>query len=244
MPPARPLLHDHLRRPGHGAQRPDGHANRPEPGHPRRLRRPVRRRLRGISPGLQVSTEAPPGSVPAPCPSPFTISGLTNGAATTVVVRADNAVAAGAASVSASATPLTVPDAPASPRPVGDTASAESPGPPRPATVVRSSRAYTATAYTAATRRDRRAGACTIATLACSITGLTNATTYYVSVVAANAAGRGIASSPRVIVTPLARPSAPTLTGLSAGDTFLTLAYTAGSAGSSPITGLRLPAQR
>ena len=96
--------------------------------------------------------------------------------------------------------------------------------------------AYVASAYASAVSATALA-TCTTATASCSIPGLTNTTTYYVSVVAQNVAGSGVASSPRVAVTPVALPSAPTLNTLTGGNTFVTLAFTAGSAGSSPITG-------
>ncbi len=54
---------------------------------------------------------------------------------------------------------------------------------------------------------------------------------------ATNSTGTGPESSPRVLVTPLARPGAPTLNSLTAGNTLLSLAFTAGSAGDKPITG-------
>ncbi len=77
---------------------------------------------------------------------------------------------------------------------------------------------------------------CTSATTSCSIVGLANGVVYYVSVIAQNTAGASVASTPAVAVTPLARPSAPTLNSLTPGDSFLTLSYTAGAAGDSPIT--------
>lgn len=48
--------------------------------------------------------------------------------------------------------------------------------------------------------------------LACTITGLTNGTTYYVDATAANAAGSGLASAPRVAVIPAA-PAPPPASG-------------------------------
>ena len=95
---------------------------------------------------------------------------------------------------------------------------------------------YVASAYTSvgATSAPRT---CTTATTACSITGLTNDTNYYISVVAQNSTGYSPASTPRVLVTPLTRPGAPTLNSLTAGNALLTLAFTAGSAGDKAITG-------
>jgi putative cell wall-binding protein len=168
--------------------------------------------------------------------SPFTIAGLNNGTAYAVQVRANNGIGTGAASTPSSATPRTVPDAPTavSAQPgtaqavVSWTAPASNGGSPITA--------YVASAYASAVSATALA-TCTTATASCSIPGLTNTTTYYVSVIAQNVAGSGIASSPRVAVTPVALPSAPTLNTLTGGNTFVTLAFTAGSAGSSPITG-------
>jgi hypothetical protein len=168
--------------------------------------------------------------------SPFTIAGLDNGTAYAVQVRANNGIGTGAASAPSTATPRTVPDAPiaVSAQPgtsqavVSWTAPASNGGSPITT--------YVASAYASSVSATALA-TCTTAAASCSIPGLTNTTTYYVSVVAQNVAGSGIASSPRVAVTPVALPSAPTLNSLTGGNTFVTLAFTAGSAGSSPITG-------
>jgi titin len=169
--------------------------------------------------------------------SPFTIPSLTNGSEYTVQVRAENAIGSGAESALASTTPLTVPDAPTSVAAVANDGSADltwtAPGGNGGSAIT----SYTATAYTDSTGMTTEGTPCTSATTACSITGLTNGTVYDVSVVAVNPAGAGIASSPRVQVTPLAKPDAPTLTSLSPGNAFLTLGYNEGSPGTLPITG-------
>ena len=73
--------------------------------------------------------------------------------------------------------------------------------------------------------------------LSCSIPSLSNGTAYYVAVSATNTAGTGAASAPRVLVTPLARPAAPTLTGLTMGDGSISVAFSAGAAGDRSIAG-------
>jgi hypothetical protein len=168
--------------------------------------------------------------------SPFLITGLTNGTSYTVRLRADNAVGPGTSSAPVSAAPRTVPDAPTGvSAAVGNaqtTVSWTAPGSDGGSAIT----SYTASAYATAVSASALFS-CTTSTTSCAITGLTNATTYYVSVVAANVAGSGLASAPRVAVTPLAPPGAPTLTSLTPGNTTLTLAFTAGSSGSSAITG-------
>ncbi len=168
--------------------------------------------------------------------SPFTILGLDNGSTYSVEVRANNAIGSGPASTPASATPAGVPGMPtgvtagsnSGSADVAWTAPADNGGAPITS--------YVASAYTSLGATSPVA-TCTSATTACSITGLTNNTPYYVSVVAKNSTGTSTPSGPRVPVTPLARPAAPTLNSLTAGNALLSLAFTAGSAGDKPITG-------
>ncbi|GMA95781.1 hypothetical protein GCM10025881_26050 [Pseudolysinimonas kribbensis] len=168
--------------------------------------------------------------------SPFTITGLTNGTAYAIRLRADNAIGAGAASTPASTTPRTVPGAPTAVVTGSNTASADvrwaAPADNGGAAIT----GYTASAYASGTSGTPIAGCSTTAT-SCSISGLTNKTAYYVAVTATNAAGAGAPSAPRTIVTPLARPSAPTITGLTAGDGSLSAAFTAGAIGDGTLIG-------
>ncbi|MDX6204438.1 MAG: hypothetical protein QOF39_495, partial [Frankiales bacterium] len=168
--------------------------------------------------------------------SPFTIPGLTNGTPYTVRLRASNAIGVGAVSSPASATPRTVPDAPTAVAATPNTGQADvswtAPGSNGGSAIT----GYVASAYSSAGSTTVLASCSTTAT-ACSISGLTNGTAYYVSVVAVNAAGSSVQSAPPVLVTPVARPGAPTLSSVTGGNTILSLAFTAGTAGSSPITG-------
>ena len=168
--------------------------------------------------------------------STFTITGLTNGTTYTVSVRADNAIGNGNASSPASATPLTVPGPPTNVLAGSDSASADVSWSAPVNNGGSAVTGYTATAYTSSAGTTATGTPCSTSTLACSITGLTNGTTYYVGVVATNAAGSSVRSSPLVAVTPVARPGAPTITGITSGDSFLAVAFTAGSAGGDPIT--------
>jgi predicted RNA-binding protein with TRAM domain len=167
--------------------------------------------------------------------SSFTIPGLTNGTSYSVSVRADNAIGHGTPSASANATPITVPGVPVDVIAATDSASTDVSWVAPASNGGSSITGYTATAYTSAAGTTPVGTACTTTTVACSVTGLTNGTTYYIGVVATNAAGSGPAT-PLQPMTPIARPGAPTLTGVTAGDSYLSIAFTAGSAGGDPIS--------
>jgi hypothetical protein len=89
---------------------------------------------------------------------------------------------------------------------------------------------YTATTNTGAT--------CSTTGSSCTIGGLTNGTTYTVTVTPSNSVGTGTASSPAVSVTPRTVPGAPTGVTLTPGNTQLGVGWTApASDGGSAITG-------
>ena len=166
--------------------------------------------------------------------SPLTILGLTNGASYSVLIRGVNDVGDGSASNAVTATPATPPSEPRSAIATGGNASAVvswlAPSDNGGSTVT----GYTATAYNAAVSGSV-VSSCSTALTTCTISGLTNGTMSYVSVVAINAAGTGGASMPRAAVTPVTLPSAPTVTSITPGSTNLRVAFTAASNGGSNI---------
>ncbi|MFI0460731.1 MAG: beta strand repeat-containing protein [Ilumatobacteraceae bacterium] len=166
--------------------------------------------------------------------SPLTISGLTNGTSYSVSIRGVNDVGDGATSNAVTATPASPPTEPRTVIATGSNASAViswlAPSDNGGAIVT----GYTATAYNAAVSGSV-VSSCSTALTTCTITGLVNGTTYYVSIVAINASGTGGESMPRAAVTPVTLPSAPTVTSITAGSTNLRVAFTAASSGGSNI---------
>jgi hypothetical protein len=170
------------------------------------------------------------------------ITGLTAGIAVYVEVTATNAVGTGPASaprvagtpfgvVSSAPQTVSVTAAPAA-AVVTWTAPASNGGTPVTG--------YTATAYTAATG-GTVAGSCTTTTaLTCRISPLTALTTYYVEVVATNAAGNSPAApSPRATVVPqvLSAPSAPTTVTGVRGNGNIAITWNAAVANGDAVTG-------
>ena len=168
--------------------------------------------------------------------SSFTIPGLTNGSTDSVSVRADNAIGPGTPSAPADATPITVPGAPVAVIATTDSESADISWAAPASNGGSPITGYTATAYTSTVGTTTAGTACTTATSACTVTGLTDGTTYYVGVVATNAAGPSPVSNPLQSVTPIALPGAPTLTGVTAGDSYLSVSFTDGTPGGDPIS--------
>ena len=167
----------------------------------------------------------------------FTILGLTNGVTYGVILRATNAIGTSASSSSQSVTPASVASSPrfvATAR--GQAKTTVSWSAPS-ATGGSAITGYTASAYTVSTDGSAFA-TCTTTNLTCEITGLANGTTYYVGVIAANGIGNSVESSPRVSTVPAAAPGAPTLSTVTVGNQYLSVAFSAGTSDSNaPITG-------
>ncbi len=170
----------------------------------------------------------------------YTVSGLTNGTTYTFQVRAGNAVGPGAASPAARATPVTVPAVPrsltASP---GDTEvtlkwiQGDDGGSPITGHEYRQQAGSGAVSMWTAIPASAPAGQ---NGMGYTVTGLTNGTRYTFHVRAVSAEGRSPASPP-ASATPATVPAAPTTLTATAGNTRVTLAWTNGGDGGSPITG-------
>jgi len=168
---------------------------------------------------------------PASTASPIVITGLTNGTAYTVRLRAVNANGAGTPSSSSTGTPSTTPGAP--------TIASVTPGNGQ-LTV-----AFTAgadggsalTNYEYSTDDGTTFTAVAPASTASPIviTGLTNGTAYTVRLRAVNANGAGTPSSSST-GTPEATSGAPTITGVTTGDRKLIVAFSPGVTAGAVIT--------
>ena len=170
--------------------------------------------------------------------NPFTISGLTNGTSYAVLLKATNGIGSSSNSNSLSAIPITVPGVPTQLSVTAAPTSAVVSWTAPVSTGGSAITAYTATAYSALTGGIAVKSCTTSGALTCTITALTNDTNYYVSVLATNApAGNGAEAAPRISVIPAALPGAPTIGTITAGSTYLTVPFTAGSVDTqNPIT--------
>lgn len=159
-----------------------------------------------------------------------TVSGLSNGTAYTFSVTATNSVGTGQAATSSAVTPSAVPDAP-----VGAVAAAG----PTSATVrwsaPPSNGGSAITSYQVTSTPGSKT--CSTAGLTCTVTGLTNGTTYTFRVTARNVTGTGPAavSTPATPQLAFAAPSGVTAI---AGNRVVSVAWVAPAAtGGSTITG-------
>ncbi len=162
-----------------------------------------------------------------------TVPGLTNGTAYTFAVRADNANGAGAEAEAGPVTPSAapVPSAPLNPAATAGNAQAtvswDAPVSGGPFTL------YTVTAV----EDPSKTCTATPPNTSCTVTGLTNGSTYTFKVSAKNANGTGADSAASNAVTPAAPPvpSAPLNPTATAGNAQATVSWSAPASG-SPFT--------
>jgi fibronectin type 3 domain-containing protein len=155
------------------------------------------------------------------------VGGLTNGTSYTFTVTATNAVGVGPASNSMSATPFGPPGAPGLTSAVGGNASV---------TLGWTAAAANGSAVTSYTATSSPGGfTCTTSGLGCTVSGLTNGTSYTFTVTATNGAGAGPASN-AMSATPSGVPSAPGLTSATGGNGSATLTWTAAAGNGSPVS--------
>ncbi|MBM3723432.1 MAG: hypothetical protein FJW50_03760, partial [Actinobacteria bacterium] len=162
--------------------------------------------------------------------SPLVITGLTNGTAYSVRIRAVNASGNGTTSSAVSATPRGVPGAP-----TGASASA---GEAR-ATVSWSAPTSTGgsaiTSYTATSSPGGQT--CTTTSTSCVVTGLTGGVAHTFTVVATNAAGNSIASGATAAVTPTSAPATDSGGSSSSDSSSSTTPSTTTPSTTTPSTG-------
>ncbi|MBV9822383.1 MAG: fibronectin type III domain-containing protein [Actinobacteria bacterium] len=159
-----------------------------------------------------------------------TVTGLSNGTAYSVQVRAVNVNGEGAASTSQSVTPATMPDAPTGVSATGGAGSASV-----SFTAPADNGGSTVTSYTVTASPGGATATCNGSP--CEITGLTNGTSYTFTVHATNALGSSAESAASAAVTPMAVPGAPASLTTKAHDTSIELTFPAPDSGGSPITG-------
>ncbi|MFY8213176.1 MAG: beta strand repeat-containing protein, partial [Flavobacterium sp.] len=155
--------------------------------------------------------------------SPIVITGLANGTAYTVRIRAVNAAGDGSvATAGSTSTPRTTPSAPTIGTITpgnGQLSVAFTAGSDGGASITDYKWSVDGTNYTT------RAGTGSPIV----ITGLTNGTAYTVRIRAVNAAGDGSVATASAAATPVTSPSAPTITSITPGDALLSVAFTAPS---------------
>ena len=166
---------------------------------------------------------------PAQTASPLVITGLLNGTTHSVQVRALNAIGDGAPSVPATATPFTIPSAPAMTVGAGNRQLTISFTPGANGGAAITNYKYSLDGGASWVTRTPASTASPLV-----ISNLSNGTSYFVRLRAINAAGDGDPSG-TVTATLGITPAAPTIT-VTPGNGQLTIAFTPGSDGGSAIT--------
>ena len=152
-------------------------------------------------------------------------AGLLNGTSYRFTVTAVNAAGSGAVSAFSNwATPSGAPGAPAVTSVSAGTATA---------TVTVGAPANTGgapiTGYSVVSDPDNKSCTITVPAVSCTFTGLTNGIAYTFKATAANISGTGSASASSAAVTPAGTPDAPTDLVVTAGNTAVTVSWTAPS---------------
>jgi len=186
----------------------------------------------GGSPITGYTVTSSPGNITASgSASPITVTGLTNGTSYTFTVTAANIVGNSvASSASSPVVPATVPGAP-----TVVTASGGNTQATVSFTAPASNGGSAITGYTVTSSPGNITATGSGSPI--TITGLTNLTSYTFTVIAANIVGNSVASSASNSVTPTAVPGPPTGVVAVRSNASASVAFTAGSVGSSPTTG-------
>lgn len=147
--------------------------------------------------------------------SPTQLSGLTNGQQYVLYVRAVNSIGEGPWSLASTFTPSVPPPPPPTPLPptqplsvsavAGDGSAVVTWSPPA------QSGSFAVSTYKVVSEPDGKTCLVTAPTLTCTVTGLTNGTTYSFTVTALSGAGWSPVSSPSNQVTPKAEPPTPVI---------------------------------
>ena len=151
------------------------------------------------------------------------VTGLTNGTAYTFAVTAQNSEGSSSATTSAAVTPATKPGTPAAPTVTSATNGAVALSVTAPANT--GGAAFTS--YLVTSNPEGKTCTATAATRACTVSGLTNGTTYTFSVTATNIAGTSASSPASANAIPRTNPGAPTGLTATFGNASVTLAWSA-----------------
>ena len=171
---------------------------------------------------------------PASTTSPIIITSLTNGTTYDVQIKAVNAQGDGIATATTQGTPSAASVAPGAPT---ITSITPSNGELSVAFTSGATGGSAITNYKYSTDGGVTFTAVTpsATTSPITITGLINGTSYNVQIKAVNVIGDGAATA-NIVATPATTPSAPTINGITVGNTQLSVAFTAGATGGSSIT--------
>ena len=181
--------------------------------------------------GYTVTSSPPGGSCTTTGAIGCKVTGLTNGVLYSFTVTATNTFGTSAASTSNSVTPVTVPDPPTGASATGGNGQAlvtwlapANTGslPILHYTVTSSPGGFTCT---------------TNGALGCTVTGLTNGSSYAFTVVAANSYGPGAPSTPASAIIPATVPGAPPSVVAVAGAGSASVAWAVPASNGKPITG-------